>query len=74
MFFKNQPSSSPAYRMAAWGVAIVGLVAWTYWDQKKETDTRFTSEEAAKWNERVKGKTKARAAQPPTDGGKPSAP
>jgi len=63
--------------MARWEVLATGSLLSLYnifRDQKKETDTRFTSEEAAKWNERVKGKTKARAAQPPTDGGKPSAP
>ncbi|KAM3572913.1 hypothetical protein VYU27_005113 [Nannochloropsis oceanica] len=67
MFFQR-PSSSPAYRAAAWGVAILGVVAWTYWEQKKEIDTTFSQEEAAKWNERVKRKTKSRGVSTPTTG------
>jgi len=37
-------------------------------EQKKEIDTTFSQEEAAKWNERVKRKTKSRGVSTPTTG------
>lgn len=35
MMFFQKPSTSPTYRAAAWGVAILGVVAWTYWYAKQ---------------------------------------
>lgn len=58
--FTKAPPSSPQFRAAAWAVALVGVVAWTYYEQKGSTGG-FSSEEAAKWNERVKSKTKTAA-------------
>lgn len=57
--FNKAPPSSPQFRAAAWAVAIVGVVAWTYYEQQGSTGGEFSSKEAAKWNERVKTKTKS---------------
>lgn len=35
MMFFQKPSASPTYRAAVWGVAILGVVAWTYWYAKQ---------------------------------------
>lgn len=56
------PPSSPQFKAAAWAVAVVGVVAWTYWEQRGSTSGEFSTAEAAKWNERVKSKTKSAAA------------
>ncbi len=56
--FNKAPPSSPGFKAAAWAVALVGVVAWTYYEQQGSSGGEFSSNEAAKWNDRVKSKTK----------------
>ena len=65
--FNKAPPSSPQFKAAAWAVAIVGVVAWQWWEQQGSTG-HFSTAEAAKWNERVKSKTKTAARAGPGAG------
>jgi hypothetical protein len=66
--FNKAPPSSPQFKAAAWAVALVGVVAWQYYEQQSSTGGEFSTNEAAKWNERVKSKTKT--ATGASEGGK----
>jgi hypothetical protein len=66
--FNKAPPSSPQFKAAAWAVALVGVVAWTYYEQQGSTGGEFSTNEAAKWNERVKSKTKTAGAGRDGDG------
>jgi hypothetical protein len=55
--FFFDPSTPRGYRAAAWGVAIVGVIAWRMLEQRRQNAPKFEMDAVDAWNKGIKART-----------------